>query len=48
VKQFNVGLARHHEPAVANTVSLEFLKELGITEFEGLRESLLLKKNFAR
>jgi hypothetical protein len=31
VKQFNVGLARHHGPAVTNAVSLEFLKELGIT-----------------
>ena len=44
----SVGLARHHGPAVTNTVTLEFLNELGITEFEGLRENLLLKKSFAR
>jgi hypothetical protein len=45
VKQFNV---RHPGPPVTNPISLELLKELGITEFEGLRENLLLKKYFAR
>jgi hypothetical protein len=48
VQQLDVGLARLYGPAVTNTVSLEFLKELGNTEFEGLREKLPLKNNFAR